>query len=228
MALQLLPYTWNDCLTGYCTFRIAIEEANLVSSARPKCAAFIGHYGFSIIELVAALTVILILAAVALPDFSRAYRIYQLNSNATRLAGLLKITRSEAIRRNYAVDFQVQQTASGWLAWCDTNNDGIADSTETQDPVVDPISLLPAGVPPSPDAITALLGALTPISGGNATISFDARGAVVFGGQPQAVYVLYLGNATNPDFGYRAVVILPSGIIQVWSAPAGGPWNRIG
>jgi hypothetical protein len=50
----------------------------------------------------------------------------------------------------------------------------------------------------------------------------------VFAAPPQAIYVLYLGNTTYPDYGYRAVVLLPSGVTQVWSAPVGGPWNRIG
>jgi len=195
--------------------------------AKRKISAFSGQSGFSVLELVAALGVILVLAAIAMPDFSRAYRLYELNSNASRLAGLLKFTRSEAIRRNTPVDFQVQPTSSGWLAWCDSNNNGVADSTETQDPVISPMSLLPAGIAPSPNAITALLGPLTTLSGGNATVAYDQRGAVLFGGQPQAVYVLYVGNTAYPEYGYRAVVILPSGIVQVWSAPVGGPWNRI-
>jgi len=182
------------------------------------------------LEMVLSLIVVMILAAIALPDFLRAYRIYQLNSSASRLAGLLKLTRFEGIRRNKLVAFQVQQTGTDWLAWSDPDNDGIADITETQDPILAPISLLPAGGPPSPDAITAAVGggALNIISGGNATITFDQRGAVVFAGPTLSIYVLYLGNAAFPDYGYRAVVLLPSGATQVWSAPVGGPWNRIG
>jgi type II secretory pathway pseudopilin PulG len=190
-----------------------------------------GHdSGFSMLEMVLSLVVVMILAAIALPDFYRAYRIYQLNSSATRLAGLLKLTRFEGIRRNKLVAFQVQQTGTDWLAWSDPDQDGIADITETQDPIIAPISLLPAGAPPSPDAITAGVGggALNTISGANATITFDQRGAVFFGAQPLSIYILYLGNAAFPDYGYRAVVLLPSGVTQVWSAPVGGPWNRIG
>jgi len=179
--------------------------------------------------MVLSLVVVLILAAIALPEFSRAYRIYQLNSSASRLAELVKLTRFEAIRRNALVSLQVQQTGANWLAWCDPDLDGIADVTETQDPILAPISLLPAGPPPAPTAITTALGggaALITLSGANATVKFDQRGAVVFPSPPQ-IYVLYLGNAADPDFGYRAVVLLPSGVTQVWSAPAGGNWNRV-
>ena len=196
----------------------------------PKRAAAGRDSGFSMLEMILSLIVVMILAAIALPDFNRAYRIYQLNSSATRLAGLLKLTRFDGIRRNSLVSFQVQQTGTGWLAWSDPDRDGIPDITETQDPILAPISLLPAGVPPNPAAITAGVGggALSTISGANATITFDQRGAVVFAAPPQAIYVLYLGNAAFPDYGYRAVVLLPSGATQVWSAPAGGPWIRIG
>jgi len=182
------------------------------------------------LEMVLSLVVVMILAAIALPDFYRAYRIYQLNSSATRLAGLLKLTRFEGIRRNKLVAFQVQQTGTDWLVWSDPDRDGIADITETQDPILAPISLLPAGAPPNPAAITAGVGGggLNTISGANATITFDQRGAVFFGAQPLSIYVLYLGNAAYPDYGYRAVVLLPSGVTQVWSAPVGGPWTRIG
>jgi len=43
-----------------------------------------------------------------------------------------------------------------------------------------------------------------------------------------AAYVLYVGSATNPEFGYRAVILLPSGATQIWTAPKGGTWQRIG
>jgi type IV fimbrial biogenesis protein FimT len=207
------------------------EEVDLGTNVIPKRAAASRDSGFSMLEMVLSLVVVMILAAIALPDFYRAYRIYQLNSSATRLAGLLKLTRFEGIRRNSLVSFQVQQTGTDWLAWSDPDRDGIADITETQDPIIAPISLLPASAPPSPDAITAALGGgavLNTLSGANATITFDQRGAVVFAAPPPAIYVLYLGNTAYPDYGYRAVVLLPSGVTQVWSAPVGGPWNRIG
>jgi len=197
----------------------------LGTNVTPKRAAASRNSGFSLVEMVLSLVVVLILAAIALPNFFRAYQVYQLNSSATRLAGILKLARFEGIRRNSLVDFKVQQTGTDWLAWSDPDRDGIADPTETQDPILAPITLLPAGVPPSPDAITAAMGgaALITLSGANATITFDQRGAAA----PPQISVWYLGNAANPDFGYRAVVLLPSGVTQVWTAPAGGPWSRV-
>jgi hypothetical protein len=42
------------------------------------------------------------------------------------------------------------------------------------------------------------------------------------------MYVFYVGNANDPDSGYRAVVLLPSGSTQIWTAPSGGPWRKVG
>jgi len=40
--------------------------------------------------------------------------------------------------------------------------------------------------------------------------------------------VLYVGSPANADFGYRAVLLLPTGGTQIWSAPPGAnTWQRI-
>jgi hypothetical protein len=38
---------------------------------------------------------------------------------------------------------------------------------------------------------------------------------------------LYLANPGNPDAGFRAVVLQPSGMVNVWTAPVGGPWTQV-
>ena len=182
------------------------------------------------VELVVSMALVLILAGISLPSFTRSYRIYELNGSATRLAGILKLTRFEAIRRNTAVTCQIQQTGPNWILWADSNGDGVADPTETQFLITGTATLLPAASVPNPAPISAALNvaSLNTLSGDNNAITYDARGAVVLGGNPPTtVSVLYLGNAGNPDFGYRVVVLLPSGITQVWTAPGGGNWRRV-
>jgi len=41
------------------------------------------------------------------------------------------------------------------------------------------------------------------------------------------VNVLYVGYPNNPNWGYRAVVILPSGSVQVWSPNRTGSWSQV-
>ncbi len=186
--------------------------------------------GFSMVELAVSLTVLMILSAIAIPSLMHSFRTYQLNDTAARLSDMLKFTRFEAVRRNKAVPFQLAQFGNDWVAWADTNNDGNLDTTEKQVRISGFVTLLPpGGGPPTPTTMTAAVGALTPTPANPGPLQFDARGAVRLNNTLTSnVYVFYVGGAANPnEFGYRAVVLLPSGSTQIWTAPAGGPWKRI-
>jgi len=206
------------------------EEMALGQRAKFLRPGLTSHEGFSLVEMVVSVAVLLILAAFAMPSLTRAFASYQLNDAAARLAGILKFTRYEAIRLNKLVDCQIQPSGSGWLVYGDTNRNHVPDPGEKQDAITGQITLLPASGLPDPGPIVAALGSsglvLTTLSGANGVVTFDARGAVTTanGGN---VYVLYLGNTANATLGYRAVVLLPSGMVHVWTAPAGGVWQQV-
>jgi prepilin-type N-terminal cleavage/methylation domain-containing protein len=186
--------------------------------------------GFSMVELAVSLTVVLILSAIAIPSLMHSIRTYQLNSAAARVADMLKFTRFEAVRRNKQINFLMQASPDGWIVGTDSDNSGLVDATEKQQLIAGFAALLPSGVAPSPTAISAALGGagLTTKSGSNGSVTFDARGAIRVGGAISTnVFIFYLGSAADPQFGYRAVVLLPTGTTQVWTAQAGGPWQQI-
>jgi Tfp pilus assembly protein FimT len=186
--------------------------------------------GYSTLELAVALSVILVLLAIAIPSLSHMLAVYQMNDAATRLAGILKFTRYEAIRLNHQVNGTILASGSDWWVFADTNNNGVADPTETVDLIKGSVTLLPAAGMPATTPITTQLGnsamTLTSISAMNATVTFDSRGSVLSGGN-NTVYVLYLGNTTNLSLGYRAVVLLPSGMVHIWTAGQSGPWVQV-
>src|SRR5271169_274051 len=140
--------------------------------------------GFSLTELVVVLAVAMILMAVGLPSFMRAYHAYQLSSAATQVADMLRLARYDAIRRNIQMNcvFQVSGT--------DPNNTNIWVAT-------------------------------TPT---NATVTFDARGALL---PPTKVDVFYLASTLAPEAGFRAVILMPAGSIQIWTSDATGNWAQI-
>ena len=187
--------------------------------------------GFSMVELAVSMTVLMILTAIAIPSLMRSFRTYQLNDTATRLSDILKFTRFEAVRRNKQINFLMQTSGTGWLVGTDSNASGTIDATDKQQLIASFATLLPSGVAPSPTAITTALGGASLItkSGSAGSITFDARGAIRVGGTVSAsIFVFYVGSASNPEFGFRAVILLPSGSTQIWTAPNGGTWQQIG
>jgi prepilin-type N-terminal cleavage/methylation domain-containing protein len=197
----------------------------------------IASRGFSLVEVVIALAVILILSAVALPAFVNAYRMYQLTDAATQFAGLLKFTRFEAIRLNTNVNFQIQQTASVppvtniWADSLPTPQDGVEDPSEKQLLFSGSVNLVPAAAVPNAAGLAAAAGvpALATVPLANGFVTFDRRGAVFFNPpNPPQVYVFYLTNQNDPSVGARAVVLLPSGSIQIWKADSAGNWVSLG
>jgi type IV fimbrial biogenesis protein FimT len=194
--------------------------------------------GFSLVELVLSLAVLLVITTLAIPVVVRSLQTYQLNATASQLAGMLKFTKFDAIRQNTHVNFQILQSGSNWIVWVDSNGDNLPDGAEPQMviPIAGNDTLLPQSSVPSPSPIAATLGAggttlpWTVQSGANASIMFDQRGVVVSGaGGPVSttVYALYLGNPNDPNSGYRAVITLPSGAVQVWTSSSAGNWQRV-
>ena len=185
--------------------------------------------GFSLTELVVALAVAMILMAVGLPAFLRAYHAYELSNSATQMADILRLARYEAIRENTSVQCVIQASGSnpGYTnAWVDSIKNGILDPTEKTILLGPSGNLVDAGgVPGTSGLIASAVGSIsinTP-SPSASGIWFDARGAVE---PPTQVNSFYLSSALAPEAGYRAVFLMPTGSIQIWMADASGNWQQ--
>jgi Tfp pilus assembly protein FimT len=177
--------------------------------------------GYSIVELLVSMGIIMTLSAFAVPSLVRTYRNYQIDDTATQVAGQLKFTRYEAIRRNNVISC-VDTTQNGYLTmFTDNNNDGIAQASERQIVLSGIATLVTSSTVPSSGSLAAVanVSAVTTISPTNGTITFDGRGAKSTAG----VSVYWVGNAT---YGWRAVTVMPSGSVQVWSY-ATGTWTQL-
>jgi Tfp pilus assembly protein FimT len=189
-----------------------------------------GARGLSVLELVVSLALILVISGMAISPITKTVKTYQLNDAANQVAGIVKFTRFEAIRRNTSIRCVNSQAGAYAQAdiWADNDGDGVEGPTEKQILLTPNATLVSAGVVPSTGALAAAanIPTLTAISPGSDSIKFDQRGAVV--ASPPAVYVFYVGN-TSPSGGFRAVIVLPSGSVQVWTYAGGtGPlWQQI-
>src|SRR5438477_10783962 len=189
--------------------------------------------GFSMIELVVVLVVILITSAITAPSFMRAYQYYQVSNAAASMANVIKYTRYEAIRLNTPINCVIGPAPVGTMAWTDSDrdgvpvNDGVAENVERQVTFSTTVTLLaPCNVPNLAGLILAAgLGPLVPLSNTAAVVQFDQRGAV--NPPPAGALVSFVGNTLVPGAGYRAIILLPSGSMQLWKADANGTWTII-
>ena len=177
--------------------------------------------GYSIVELLISLSLISIFTAIAAPSMVSTYRSYQMDDIAGQVAGQLKFTRYEAIRRNNPITC-LNKTQNGNLTmFTDDNNDGAVQVSEKQIVFNGNSTRVAAATVPSSAALTAVVnaGTLTTMSPTSGTITFDGRGAKSTAG----ITVYWVGNAA---YGWRAVTVMPSGSIQVWSY-ATGTWTQV-
>lgn len=173
--------------------------------------------GFSLVELLIVTVVILVVLAIVTPSILRTMATYRLNSTAVNVANMLQRARYEAIKKDTIVRCRGNVTT----VWVDLNNNGVPDPSEPQFLLPPDIQWVnPGGT--VPDSTSMNLGPTQQPAG---VIAFDSRGAVNFGAAAPAVYVMYLGYANNPDYGYKAISLQPLGRTKVWAASANGRWH---
>jgi type IV fimbrial biogenesis protein FimT len=101
--------------------------------------------GFSLIEMLVAIAIAAVLAALAVPSFSSFVDSARLSSATNALYGDLNRARSEAIKRNRRVLVCVKNSAGtgcatttawsdGWVVCADSDSDSACDASTASDP----------------------------------------------------------------------------------------------
>lgn len=181
--------------------------------------------GFSILELVVVMAVLTVICGIGVPTIASNLRVYQLNSAAAKVADQLKASRFAAIRRNTATACYVNPASNGYQIWTDTNGTGVYANNEQGTLISGSVTLEDSTGVANAGGLASALGVtgMTTLSGnsGEIYLTFDPRGAV---SGNTGVNVFYVGYPGNPANGYRAVVLLPSGSVQVWMPNGSGGW----
>jgi type IV fimbrial biogenesis protein FimT len=184
--------------------------------------------GYSMVELLVSMGIISLLSTLAAPSLVRTYRNYQMDDAASQVAAQLKFTRYEAIRRNNTIQCLNLPQNGVLMMWTDNVGanapaNGQWDATEKRIVFAanSLATLATSGSVTGASGLAAVAkaGTLTTINPANGATGFDGRGAKVGAG----AVVYWIGNA---NFGWRAVTVMPSGSVQVWTYVTGG-WTQL-
>lgn len=161
--------------------------------SRPPC-----HHGFTLVELMITLAVLVVVMAVAVPSLQEFSANNQLVATKSQFAAAVSLARTEAGKRGRVVALQAlgngpagNEFAGGWEVAADDDNNGSVASTETR--------------------VRRTATMLERIKlGGPVLLGFRASGALVGG----AAQVYTLCRASGGTKGYT-VTVMPSGATDV-------------
>jgi prepilin-type N-terminal cleavage/methylation domain-containing protein len=181
--------------------------------------------GFSLVELVVALAVAMLLAAIAIPSIMTTYSQYRLGVQASLIADELDQLRMIAVRKNTTITLYSAPSGSSTVLFIDTNKTGTTpDPTDPQvmlpaDMQISNSGTAPAGMPGVSSLGPNYSSAVKLPSGG---ITFGSNGTINGGAGP---YFIVIGYTNTSKYGFRAVTVTPMGQVKVWTASSGGSWS---
>lgn len=184
--------------------------------------------GFSMVELLVVVAAILIVTSITIPIVNRSVMTYRLTDAATRVTSNIKMARFEAIRSDALVNWQIQQAGGTTTMYADVDRNGVVGPRDRAVIFNNNINVVSAGTVPNTAGLGGAMGlaaAPTAVDPANTAITFDARGAVTGVPRAYAVYVSDSNGGANAN--YRAVILLPSGLTQVWLAASDGAWQQL-
>lgn len=180
--------------------------------------------GFSLIEVVVVMALMLVLSSIAIPSVMSSMNIYRLNNAATSLQNIIEVARFNAIRRNTEIDLRQAVVNGQAVFYVDLQKNNTYVNTDPVYFVPGNVQFAPVGAPAAGTTGLANTAAL-----GGGCIGFDSRGTVTYatcGAGVQSVWFISLG-LNNGYRGFRAITVTPMGQAKSWTALASGTWGTM-
>lgn len=187
--------------------------------------------GFSLIELMLVVAVIMILAAVSVPGLVKTVSDISLRYTASDLASLLQTARMQAVKRNTFYSVQPGALPSGQAIYYMEKPTAAYVNGDPFMPIAQGVTLSQGAGSGAPNETAFLAGLAFPINPSIAAPSFNARGLPCIG-TPTACptnttngYVVFMSKgALLGNSPWAAVVVNPTGRVQIYTADSNGNW----
>ena len=188
--------------------------------------------GFSLIEMMIVVAVVLILAAIAVPRLLSTVSDISLRYAASDFSGLVQSARIQAVRKNTSYSILQGNLPSGAPAYyLDLPKAGAYTNGDPMLPIGPSVTVWPgigSGAPSEGAFIANLNFTVNP---GGVPPSFNARGLPCIAAAnscpqtPGQGFVVFMSKATVlGGVPWAAVVINPSGHVQIWTSDINGNW----
>jgi type II secretory pathway pseudopilin PulG len=188
-----------------------------------------GEAGFSLVELLTVVTIIIVISAMAAPSIMNSLRMVRLRGSASSMVTLFEQARQLAVRNNrgYVVLPVVNGGRSYW--YIDLNNNQVMDANEPR--VILSPSVSAAAAPPSAASLSLPGGANYYQLATQTGPAFNTRGLPCYITANSCVnynpatgnyenFVYYLQDNGLGGTLYMAITVAPTGKIKTWK------WNN--
>jgi prepilin-type N-terminal cleavage/methylation domain-containing protein len=191
-----------------------------------------GDHGFSILEMMIVIAIIMVLAAITVPALVNTVSDINLRYAATNMSGLLQTARMQAVRTNGFYGIQPITLPGGNMAYFVNVN---GPTYAAGDPLValgTQLRVTQGTGSGAPNEAAFVGGLGFAVVSGAVTPSFNARGlpcsptlANTCPQNPGEGFVLFLQRTTFlGDIRWASVVVNSSGRVQVWTCDGNGNW----
>lgn len=211
--------------------------------------------GFSMLELLICLAVMMVVTVAALPTISKNMGVIRLQSSAQDVASLAERARILSVKNNTTYSILFPAPVNGVQTACiDTNFNGACDVTEPMVALAKNVSLVTDGSGPNPAQIVCgpnpnvtpcpagFTGLNYPPQGPTAIVSYNDRGLPCIGpvptnepigtrcdelpgGNPVGFLYKFVYAGGNSPT-YAALTITPTGLVSEWLNTGGANWGE--
>jgi type II secretory pathway pseudopilin PulG len=193
--------------------------------------------GFSLIELLIVVFVVMVIAAIAIPNILLAVANIRLRASAGELAGLMQQARILAAKANTTYTIRYTTLNGAQVAFIDLNNDGTWQTGERMiqlSGTTVPAAGAPSGGSGQPSAYVLTGDSGTGAYDNTNTLGYTGRGLpcnydttttpATCSTPPAKYFVYYLTDSRVGGAGWAAVVVTKGGRTKIvtWN---GGTWN---